>query len=171
MGRQSKRTSAPAPMESPPTGAPVVTLPGAQPVPPPPISSMLGPGAWCPPGPAQSKTPPSAPYWLAGLQHPSIASPSTRGPWWAPPVIGASANTENSDLQAWYVLPTVLVILHKQSYFVIICKDAAIWSCILFYTRVKANSISLRCFCSLTLLFALQLHGYLCDCLVKRCSV
>ena len=129
-------------MESPPTGAPVVTLPGAQPVPPPPISSMLGPGAWCPPGPAQSKTPPSAPYWLAGLQHPSIASPSTSGPWWAPPVIGASANTENSDLQAWYVLPTVLVILHKQSYFVIICKDAAIWSCILFYTRVKVNSIT-----------------------------
>ncbi|RLM69390.1 hypothetical protein C2845_PM17G10730 [Panicum miliaceum] len=31
-----------------------------------------------------------------------MASSSARGPWpWAPPVVGASASTKNSDLQAW----------------------------------------------------------------------
>ncbi|RLN36486.1 hypothetical protein C2845_PM03G04690 [Panicum miliaceum] len=87
-------------MEIPSAGAPVVTPPGAQPVPPPAIASMFGPGAWCPPGPAPSTTPSSAPYWLAG-HHPGMASSSARGPWWAPPVVGASSNTENSDLQVW----------------------------------------------------------------------
>jgi hypothetical protein len=74
------------------------------------MAGMFGPGAWCPPRPAQSMAASSVPYWLAGLQHPGMAGSSTQGPWWAPPATGASASREGFDLQAWYVFPIAIVV-------------------------------------------------------------
>ncbi|KAL6840608.1 hypothetical protein ACP4OV_029472 [Aristida adscensionis] len=96
---QSKRTSAPAPMEIPPAGAQAVPLLGAQPTPPTAIPSMFSSDAWCPPCPPQSMVPSSMPYWFPGLQQPGMGSSPAQGPWWAPPSTGSSANVEDSDLQ------------------------------------------------------------------------
>ncbi|CAO2149224.1 unnamed protein product [Urochloa humidicola] len=90
MPRQSKRTSAPVPMEIPPPP------PAAYPVPPSAAPSMFGLGAWCHPYPPQSMAPSSSPYWIHGLQHPGMAGSSPQGPWCAP---ASSASMEDSDLQ------------------------------------------------------------------------
>ncbi|CAL5055075.1 unnamed protein product [Urochloa decumbens] len=93
MPRQSKRTSAPAPMEMPPPS------PGAQRVPPATAPSMFGPGVWCPPCP-QSMASPSVPHWIPGLQHPGMPGSSSQGRWLTPP---SSTNMEDSDMHVWGV--------------------------------------------------------------------
>jgi hypothetical protein len=110
---RSKRTAAPAPVEITSVGAPTVAPPGAQPLPPSAIPSMLGPGAWCP---SQSAVPSSSRYWFAGPQHPTMVGSSAQGPWWPPVGHGPSANLApktdtlgDSNPQAWYAFSTILV--------------------------------------------------------------
>uniref|UniRef100_A0A8I6WFV6 No apical meristem-associated C-terminal domain-containing protein n=1 Tax=Hordeum vulgare subsp. vulgare TaxID=112509 RepID=A0A8I6WFV6_HORVV len=103
---QSKRTSAPAPLELPWPTAQFVPPPTAMPVPPPAVLSMSGPGAWLPPRPPQSMAASSPLRWLPGVHWPGAGSSSAQGPSWTPPAgIGGSAptaeNLEDHDLQAW----------------------------------------------------------------------
>ncbi|KAG8047697.1 hypothetical protein GUJ93_ZPchr0008g11891 [Zizania palustris] len=99
MARQSKRTCAPVPKVQ------AIPSTGEQPIP---LSAMFGTDAWCPPCAPWPRAPTSSPYWLAGIQHPNMASSASQGTWWGHPSIGASANhvsssdnLEDSDLQAW----------------------------------------------------------------------
>jgi hypothetical protein len=114
MGKQSKRTRAPAPLEVPRSASQLVPPPAPQRVlppvpqlfPPPPPPHLY----WIPPGPPQSMAASSAPSWIAGLQQPAAPSSSAQGPCWAPPAkIGDSAspwfmdgNIDDSDPQTWY---------------------------------------------------------------------
>lgn len=136
MGRKSKRTSAPAPMEIPqgaqsvpPAGSQAVPPPGAQPIPlqgaqlVPPLgfASMVRPGTWFAPSPPQSMAASSTPCWLAGSRLPGLSSPLTQGPWWAPPSsVQATAspwavaeNADDADIQAWYMVCNVVFELNK----------------------------------------------------------
>lgn len=116
MAGKSKRTTAPAPLESPWATAPPLRPPTAQPVPPPrsqlvpppSIPSMFAPGTWLPPRQPQSMAASSPPFWLAGIPQPGDFS--AQGPSWTPPAAGVggfaqptptTGALEDNDLQAW----------------------------------------------------------------------
>lgn len=86
MRRQSKRTSAPTPLEIPPQGAPPVQPPRAQPILPPGFPSMVGPGTWFAPRPPQSMVSSSVPSGSNG----GSAVPRS-----------LAKNVADTDVQAW----------------------------------------------------------------------
>lgn len=109
MRRQSKRTSAPTPLEIPPQGAPPVQPPRAQPILPPGFPSMVGPGTWFAPRPPQSMVSSSTPCWVNEMQPSGTVGSVPQGPWWIPSGSnGGSAvprslaeNVADTDVQAW----------------------------------------------------------------------
>jgi hypothetical protein len=108
MAGQSKRTTAPMPVEFPwPTGqlvrppmAPSVPPPISQPVQLPAIPSMFAPGVWLPPCPPQS-----------------MAGSSAQGAWWTPPSgsgyttqpTAPAGNLDEYDLQTWFLVDSLNV--------------------------------------------------------------